>query len=446
MNMRHPFLTLLLLLCLVPEARPVNPAAPAPQQRILVLSDRLTSARCRAALTMWTEAMGKEGLSVTLKAVSTKDPARLRSLVTAFHRRNPNMEGLVLVGDFPLVAVVADGDTVVSDRYWDHPEVAFAKPLRREATADIPRTHYLTASPVSFQPEGQAPYYVARIPLPPCGDPSEAYTLLSRYLEKAARARGPRLLDHVTAFTSFSEGDDGLSSWLQEDNLLREAFPEAFRGNDGTRARHGNYRMGGDMKTALINDWRRTEGKLFILRGGGTSAWVPLCDTLAAEDSRTAMRLMRSRLYATVRAAACPEETKKELEKTYDLLPSFWQWMGCDSVARADSLVRAKGIISAKEVMQGRTCPLLAVLSTPASGQFFRKESLALSFLFNGGATLTVWGSTAVPSSAPEDVIRPLMPLARGARIGQAAQQGTSDFWGRILLGDPTPHFLSRER
>ncbi|MDE6371035.1 MAG: HEAT repeat domain-containing protein, partial [Duncaniella sp.] len=254
-----------------------------------IITDKATYEATAPAMKRYRDAVEADGLDTYIVSDEWADPTAVREAIKKLYASEPRLEGMVLVGDVPVAMVrnaqhfttafKMDEDnfpihesSAPSDRFYDCLDLEF-RFLQPDTTDSALFYYELTEDcPQKLEPT----FYSARIRYPKerGGDKYEA---ISRFLDKAAKAKADMkndYIDRVVSFNGHGYNSDCLIAWMDEEKAYRENFPEAFK--TATGFKHWNFRMAEPMKYRLMEELERpgTDVFMFHEHGGPTTQYI----------------------------------------------------------------------------------------------------------------------------------------------------------------------------
>lgn len=435
------------------------PVAQCPTSFAIVVDD-VTMERCAPAINAYRDAVESDGLSTWIVSSRWDHPADVRTAIKNLKQADPQLEGIVLVGDIP-VAMVRNAQhmttafkmnektfpwpdsSVPSDRFYDDLHLVFEY-LRPDST-DASRFYYKLSesSPQTLAPD----LYSARIRYPEAmgGDKYEA---ISAYLNKAADAKArnkDNKVDQVFSYNGDSYNSDCLIVWLDEEKAYRENFPLAFGRELGFK--HWNFRMRHPMKHRLLDELRREDLDVFMFHEHGLPTGQLINGEEVCEGFDDRYRMLKSTLYNTVVQHAEHHDRDSlamQMQQKRHLTDKFFSELDSARFWRDDSIHYADEYIVTADF---RACPRLSnprfvMFDACYNGSFHENDYMAAPYIFNPGNTVTAQGNTR---NVLQDrwTVEMLGLLSHGVRVGQYNRMIAS-LEGH-LIGDPTLRFAPIE-
>ena len=249
------------------------PKAPKASGTFAIFIDKASYDACRAEVDAYRDQLVSEGLNAVVLSGDWATPEQVKARIASLSRKKPALEGMVLIGDIPVVRVRQGQhmttafkmnentfpraeSSVTSDRYYDTPSLDFEFIGRDSVNA---RHFYYNLTEKGAQ-HVQPAWYSGRI-LVPADYPGDHQEILRRYLQKVVAAHKQvqeegNPLDHFLFFAGHGYNSDCLTVWRQQPLLFREYFPAAFKQSSGNH--FYNFRQDPYMKFKLFTELQRT--------------------------------------------------------------------------------------------------------------------------------------------------------------------------------------------
>ena len=421
-----------------------------------IVIDNTSYSRITGQVLAYRDALQDDGLSTWILRGDWQSPDQLRDQLKALYKKAKKLEGIVLVGDIPVVMVRnaqhfttafkmdeenfdRTESSVGSDRFYDSLDLEweyldkdddfFYYKLREDSVQKLNPT-----------------FYSGRIKYPPMlgGDKYEA---IGRFLDKAVEAkRNPQDLDNIVTFAGHGYNSDCLNAWMDEDILIDECFPGVKRDRD--HLRQLNFRMDTFMKYRLFDELQRPEVDAFFFNEHGSidkqhiSGGRP---KRTAEDYLDELKWGYGEMYMAVREMAKDKDTTEViayLKDKYNLTDKFFEdfWNDSLKVARREAAAaeRAETVISLEDLTKVATQPRFVMFNACYNGSFHRPGSIASYYIFGSGRTVACQGNT-VNVLQDRWTYENVGLLSAGCRVGEY-NRFTATLEGHII-GDPTFHF-----
>ena len=453
-------LTFALTLLYLIGAQAQNISLDKPVRRVgndfAIVIDNTSYSRITGQVLAYRDALQDDGLSTWILRGDWQSPDQLRDQLKALYKKAKKLEGIVLVGDIPVVMVRnaqhfttafkmdeenfdRTESSVGSDRFYDSLDLEweyldkdddfFYYKLREDSVQKLNPT-----------------FYSGRIKYPPMlgGDKYEA---IGRFLDKAVEAkRNPQNLDNIVTFAGHGYNSDCLNAWMDEDILIDECFPGVKRDRD--HLRQLNFRMDTFMKYRLFDELQRPEVDAFFFNEHGSidkqhiSGGRP---KRTAEDYLDELKWGYGEMYMAVREMAKDKDTTEViayLKDKYNLTDKFFAdfWNDSLKVARREAAAaeRAETVISLEDLTKVATQPRFVMFNACYNGSFHRPGSIASYYIFGSGRTVACQGNT-VNVLQDRWTYDNVGLLSKGCRIGEYNRL-VATLEGHVI-GDPTFHF-----
>ncbi len=424
--------------------------------RLLVVIDSLSFERVAPEVMAYKQVLEKEGLGVAVLVGTWATPDEVKEEIIKVYRETPLMEGAVFMGDIPVVrirnfqhattafkmnekAFPIEESSVTSDRFYDDFDLEFEF---LQVDENNPRHFYYKLKEGSPQVIA-SDFYSARM-MPPSDMGVDTHDLLRRYLRKVVEAhREVNWADNIKFFNGHGYNYDCLTVWQNQQFVLREQFPEAFRSSRGNA--FYNFRQDPFMKYHLFERLQSPGTDLFVFHEHGAfdtqyiNGGYPAPNMLGMSSQGTIgpMEALSISLRNRYRALSGErlEVFVENSVKEYHLTPDFFAPELLDSTRVADSTFAADINIVLSDLRELKPQPRITIFDACYNGSFHKPGYVAGYHIFADGGTVVTQGNT-VNVLQDKWSMELIGMLAEGARIG---------FWQKEiqtleshLIGDPT--------
>lgn len=452
-------LLLLMLSCgifLLPAAVRIIPENGKFDTRFLVVIDSGSFAQASQEVMAYKNVLEEEGLGVVVMIGDWNSPDDLKNEIIKIYRKKPVMEGAVFIGDIPVVRVrnfqhattafkmnekafPIEESSVTSDRFYDDLDLQFEFISVDEKN---PRHFYYKLREDSPQVI-ESDFYSARM-LPPSDMGSDMYELLRKYLRKAVEAhKEVNYADNIKFFNGHGYNSDCLTVWQNQQFVIREQFPEAFRSSRGNA--FYNFRQDPFMKYNLFERLQASGTDLFVFHEHGAfdTQYIngeypaPPIIGMHKEDGYGPMEALsislrnRYRRYSGERRESFVQSTMKE----YNLSSGFFSRELMESTRSNDSIFAADINIVLADLRSITPRPRITIFDACYNGSFHQPGYVAGYHVFSDGNTVVTQGNT-VNVLQDKWSMELVGMIAEGARIG--FWQKEFQYLESHLLGDPT--------
>lgn len=245
-----------------------------------IIADNKTFQECTKELEAYRDILISEGLQAKIVARDWKNPDEVKAAILdlASDRKCP-LEGIVLVGDVPIV-MVREGQhlttafkmnestfppqesSVASDRFYDDFDLKFDF-IGKDTTCAGRFFYRLSEEGAQhLRPD----IYSARMMVPAImlkgQDANMKYSLMKKYLRKVAEAhKSSEYLDKISFFFGDSYNSDDLNIWRQKAVEYKEFFPYAFKHSSGNTFM--THYQDPQMKWTLFSELQRKGTDIF---------------------------------------------------------------------------------------------------------------------------------------------------------------------------------------
>lgn len=426
------------------------------ESKLLVVVDAKSYEEASAEIIAYKNILEEQGLGVTLLIGKWSSPDQLKREIIKVYKKKPVMEGLVLIGDIPIVRVrnfqhattafkmneeefPMVESSVTSDRFYDDLDLEFEF---IEVDKENPLQFYYKLKESSPQ-KIESEFYSARI-LPPSDMGVNKYELLRRYLRKVVRAHTEvNYADNIKFFNGHGYNFDCFTVWHDQQFAIREQFSEAF--NSSRSNSFYNFRQNPFMKFTLFEKLQKPGTDLFVfhehgaydtqyINGEYVAPLVLGIDKDGAIGPLEALSTVLRNYYRRYKGEK-REAFAKEVTKKYGLLPSFFDEKLLAKTRASDSAFAANINITLPELKNIATQPRITIFDACYNGSFHKPGYIAGYHIFNDGNTIVTQGNT-VNVLQDKWSMELIGMIAEGARVG---------FWQKEiqtleshLIGDPT--------
>lgn len=446
------------------EVKIEKPASRQATSFAIVIDDK-TYEKCAEEVNLYRRALEKDGLSTWVLSARWENPGQLRGELEKLYGKQPNLEGIVLIGDIPVVLVrnaqhmttafkmdeerfPKEDASVTSDRFYDDLHLKFD--YLEQDTVNPRHFYYKLAddSPQRLNPT----YYSGRIMYPPKkgGDP---YAAIGKFLRKAvAEKERTKQIDHIVTFAGDAYNSDCLNVWLDEKLAVNENFP--LTGRDHLSAMHLNFRMDEFMKFRLFDQLQRDELDVMLFNEHGSIHLQHINGNTPGNSTENRMKLIKSEVDYYVNREADkeegdPEGAKQHFMKELGLLPSFFEEPKKEDAGKAAEAPvetvpglsanhRDNITITLDDLEKVKTMPRFVMFNACYNGSFQRPGCIAAYYIFNDGRTVATQGNT-VNVLQDRWTYEMVGLLSHGVRVGQYNRL-IATLEGHIV-GDPTFRF-----
>ncbi|MBP5229965.1 MAG: hypothetical protein J6Z32_07500 [Bacteroidales bacterium] len=368
--------------------------------RFAVVIDSKTFQKCKKEVYNYRDALEKDGLSTYIISGEWENPDQVKEEIKRVYAENPkNFEGIVLVGDIPVVMVrnaqnltrsfkmdenkfEKGRSSVPSDRFYDDLGLEFEFLTKSSNIKDAGGRELFFYNLSAGSKQYLSPdFYSGRI-LFPNGFKGDKYKEIGKFLDRAAAAHlaPPQMKNMLLSRGALSENEDfyarigGIE--MIKDQVPFLARPNAIQVIDFNKDTPSQ-------KDRLMEALKQPQNTVFYYRGHGN--------------------------YAV-------------------MAPGF-------SAAHGSTAE-----IKAAEMLKNPTQAYYVMLNSCFNGSIFKSQDMAPSFLFSPGNVLAVQ-SVGINSHQDEWEFRYAGIIYGGARVGECHR--LAPLLERNLFGDPTFHFKS---
>lgn len=424
-----------------------------------IFTDSRTFSECETELRAYKDVLEKEGLGTYIVSADWQNPDEVKSEILNLYAKRPKLEGVVFVGDIPIVKVrqgqylttafkmneetwpMAES-SVASDRFYDDFDLKFDYICRDTVDTDVFYYRLSEEGSQYLRPD----IYSARMKVPGVMK-GDKYEIMRKYLRKVVNAHNEEnSLDNLTYFAGNGYNSDCLTIWRQKPMVFREYFPYAF--DRASQARFLNFREDRQMKWNLLSEVARKDVDLFVFSEHGAY------DTQYINESKVAANLDEdidflkrsvAEMYKYYSSRGKGEGFLKEaVDSVYSLPRSVVSDSALAEYAVADSLEYAGTNIFLDDIMKCRSNAKMIVFNACYNGSFHNPEGyVAGCHVFGDGDCIVAQGNTVnVLQDKWEDKLMGYLSI--GERVGM--WQKEVPYLESHLIGDPTFRFVAHNK
>lgn len=418
-----------------------------------VITDVQTYENCKDELHEYRDVLESEGLGTYIIADEWTSPDQIKKVISDIAYSKPRLEGIVLVGDIPIV-MVREGQhltsafkmnenkfdifqsSVPSDRFYDDFDLKFEFLNKDEKRDDVYYYRLSEAGAQSLRPE----IYSARMKVPAVME-GDKYEIMKAYLKKVVAAhKDVNPLDNMTFFAGHGYNSDCLTAWRQKQMVFRENFPACF--DKSSTNRFLNFRQCAYMQENLFNEIQRKGVDYFqfsehgaydtqYINGGAEVSGVNEC----YEELKKSV----CRMYMRYKGTADEEPFLHEVDSLFQIPREVFT----DSTLSHYAEVRKKEgeaiNITVDELMKLNSNARMVVFNACYNGSFHNhKGYVAGCHVFSNGDCVVAQGNTVnVLQDKWEDKLLGMVSL--GERVGMWQKEIL--FLESHMIGDPTYRF-----
>ena len=419
-----------------------------------IITDTKTYDACKSQLESYRDVLQDEGLGTYIVHSLWQSPEEVKDIIHKLNARKPKLEGLVFVGDIPIVMVreaqwmttafkmnektwpIFDS-SVASDRYYDDFDLEFEFLERDSLRNDI--FYYRLAGKGSQTLCSDI--YSARMKVPAQME-GDKYEIMRNYLEKVVSAhKENNRLDNITWFAGSGYNSDCLTIWRQRPIAYREHFPEAFQ--KASQNRFLNFRQKSQMKDNLMVELQREDVDFMQFSEHGSPDIQYINGTEQATgfiENYNALKSSVASWYKRYKGTAEEEDFLKEVVDSVYLLPRSAISDSALSVYQMqDSIAFRNANIYLDDLAKVRSNPRIIILNACYNGSFHNDKGYVAGFhIFGKGKCVVAQANTVnVLQDKWEDKLMGYLNI--GERVG--LWQKEMNFLESHLIGDPTFRF-----
>jgi len=419
-----------------------------------IIVDKTTYDKCTAAIDAYKNAVEEDGLSTYIVINNWKNPDEIKAEIVKLTKKNPPIEGVVLVGDIPIpmirnaqhmtTAFKIDQsrgsmfkNSAPSDRFYDALDLRF-KFIKQDSVHKL--SFYYNLLPESPQKIIKT-IYSGRIK-PPVEDETK-YEVITNYLNRVVLAKKEqRAIDNAFVFTGHGYNSEALTAWGDETLALREQFPDLYK--PGNRLKKLNHTMDNEMKNILLTELQDPKLDIAIFHAHGAEDLQYINNYPEYRNPQGNIEqvklYLRSKLRTAQRRKKSVDTTIAMYVKDLDVPKSWFEGTFSDSLVAADSLLDYSLDIHIEDVRKIAPQPALMVFDECFNGSVHQDDYIAGEYVFGKGKTIA--GVANTTNALQDQWIDELVGLLNyGVRIGQWHK--FNSLLESHLFGDPTYHFAN---
>ena len=422
----------------------------AGQTTFAIFADEATYNACSSEIDAYKRVLDSENLLTTVYHADWKSPEEVKALILRQASGKRPLEGVVFIGDVPIVMVrqgqhmttafKMDEDSevfpinessVASDRYYDDFDLDFEF-LQRD-TIDATRFYYRLTSKgaQTLRPE----IYSGRIRVPAfmVAAGKDKYELIRKYLTKAVAAhKEQNVLDNMTYFYGSGYNSEDMNVWRQKAAAYEECFPHTVA--KASSHRFLNFHQEDVMKWNLFSELQRPETDFFQFSEHGAP------DVQYINNAGTARPDLKDNVFDLAGSIATGKRGRAFLDSIkVHFAPRMLSDSAVAAYKLADSLIMRNKDIYQDDLLNVRSNPRVIVLNACYNGSFHDPEGyIAGAHIFSDGRCVVAQGNTVnVLQDKVEDKL--IGYLSLGLRVG--LWQKEVSYLENHLIGDPTFRF-----
>lgn len=419
-----------------------------------IITDCNTFKNCSEELGQYKEILESEGLGTYIVHSDWVSPQQVKDAILDLSSRKPPLEGIVLLGDIPIVMVREAQymttafkmneltwpefeSSVASDRFYDDFDLKFDFIKRDSLRTDIFYYRLSEEGSQTLSPD----IYSARMKVPGVMD-ADKYAVMRAYLKKVCLAhKNPGTLDRMRYFAGHGYNSDCLTLWRQKPLAFRENFPYCFSSADACSFL--NFRQNDAMKFNLFTELQRPETDFFMFSEHGAFDTQYINSNSRAEGLEECVGKLKGKIALMFRKYRGTEDEEafiREVDSLFHLDRGMFSDSSLAIFARRDSARAADVNISLNDIMSIKSNPRVIVFNACYNGSFHREDGyVAGCHVFGDGDCVVAQGNTVnVLQDKWEDKL--IGYLSIGERVGM--WQKEQPYLESHLIGDPTFRFL----
>lgn len=418
-----------------------------------VFTDAVTYEKCKDELHAYREVLEKEGLGTYIIADNWTSPDQIKKVISEIAYAKPQLEGIVLVGDVPIV-MVREGQhmttafkmneekfdifesSVASDRFYDDFDLKFEFLKKDETRSDVYYYRLSEEGAQTLRPE----IYSARMKVPAVME-GDKYEIMKSYLKKVVAAhQESNTLDNMTFFAGHGYNSDCLTYWRQKPMVFRENFPNCFKKSSTNRFL--NFRQDPHMQKNLFNEIQRKGVDYFQFSEHGAYDTQYINGGVEAEGLRECVEELKKslgRMYLRYKGTKDEEPFLHEVDSLFKLPKEAFSDSALAHYNEVRKIEREAVNITLDELMKLRSNARMVIFNACYNGSFHNNKGyVAGCHVFSEGDCIVAQGNTVnVLQDKWEDKLLGIVSL--GMRVGM--WQKEVPYLEGHMIGDPTYRF-----
>ena len=423
------------------------------QTSFAIITDAATYESCKTELHNYKDVLESEGLGTYIIADDWTSPEQIKAVIGEIAYAKPRLEGIVLVGDVPIV-MVREGQhmttafkmneekfdifesSVASDRYYDDFDLEFEFLRKDENRDDVYYYRLSETGGQSLRPE----IYSARMKVPAVMT-GDKYEIMKAYLKKVTAAhKEVNQLDNMTFFAGHGYNSDCLTYWRQKPMAFRESFPYCF--DKSSSNRFLNFRQDPQMQRYLFNEIQREGVDFFQFSEHGAFDTQYINGSGEAYDLTECVENLKhslGRMFLRYKGTADEEPFIHEVDSLFQIPREAFSDSALAVYAEARNIDREVINITLDEIMPLKSNAKMVIFNACYNGSFHNNEGyVAGCHVFGAGKCIVAQGNTLnVLQDKWEDKLIGMVSL--GMRVGM--WQKEVPYLEGHMIGDPTYRF-----
>ncbi len=418
----------------------------------VIVVDKITYEKIESNILAYKASIENDGLSAYVMIIDNVTPEDIKEEIIDLYNDTDNLQGAVFVGDIP-IPMIRDGQhltsafkmdqtrrsmfetSVPSDRYYEDFDLKFDF-IKHDSVNTLAYYYSLRAdSPQRIEKE----IYSGRIKAP--FNNEAKYSEIAKYLDKVVEyKKNPEYLNKGFVFLGHGYHSEAISSWADEQILLRELFPQMY-GKDGG-FKFMNFSMSHNMKTILMGELENKEYDIALFHAHGAEDTQYLVDYPAAssitDNIKAIKRFVRSKVRTAKRRKQNVEEAKKYYMDSHGLPEKWLEGIFDPKVVSADSLYDYEMDMHSDDLDKFDPQARFVMFDECFNGAFHTENYISGRYIFDSGNTL-VGDANSVNVLQDKWSDRFLGLLNFGVSIGEWHK--SVNYLENHIIGDPTFHF-----
>lgn len=422
-----------------------------------IITDAETYEKCKAEIHDYRNVLENEGLGTYIIADDWQSPEDIKKVISEIAYKKPRLEGIVLVGDIPIV-MVREGQhmttafkmneqkygleaSVPSDRFYDDFDLKFDFIQQDKNRHDMFYYRLSEEGAQSLRPE----IYSSRMKVPAVM-PGDKYDIMKSYLKKVVAAhKETNYLDNMSFFAGHGYNSDCLTAWRQKPISFRENFPACFV--KSSKNRFLNFRQDPYMQRYLFNEIQREGVDYFQFseHGGFDTQYINGgAEAEGLKECYEELKKSLASMYKRYKGTPDEEPFLHEVDSLFQIPREEFSDSALAHYAEVLKFEKEAVNITVDEIMKLKSNAKMMIFDACYNGSFHNNEGyVAGCHVFGQGECIVAQGNTVnVLQDKWEDKLVGI--LALGQRVGM--WQKNVPYLEGHMIGDPTYRFTPADK
>lgn len=368
------------------------------QRRVVLVVDQTTYNRCSNSLEQFSKSLTYDNIEPILLIDKWGVPDSIKVHLRNLHI-NMGIEGALLIGDVP-VPMIRDAQhlttafkinqkrdwresSVPSDRFYDDFDLKFDF-IKRDSS--LQNYFYYSLSNESNH-YIECDIYTSRIKAPGKGD--ERYSLIDKFLIKAATKRGSRhAMRSIAYFAGHGYNSDCMVARIDEKLAFAEQFP--FISSIPSSIDYIDHKYDDNVKYRLMARLSDPDLDLAVLHHHGSEDTQYMNGSPITSDSRRWLEMTKKFFRGKIRQSDDTSAAKRYYIDNYNVPESWVEGAFDPKIMERDSLEDAALDIHIDDLDGFRSGADVVILDACFNGSFHLDDYIAAHHIFNKGETIVV--------------------------------------------------------